>query len=136
MWGFQRGRWFTVSLVWANDPGRVLSEPRDVTCMAAFSNSVMAEVSRMDLEAADRAKGDYISFTPHELRSLLHGGLGTAELLQETVTTYIPEVLGRDGLELRPDVFGYAQPSARLREDQYTHGVKVIILSNSERRRR
>lgn len=88
VWDFQRSRWFTVSLAWANDPGRVLSEPKDLTYMAAFSNTVMAEVSRMDLEAADRAKGDFISSISHELRSPLHGVLGTVELLQEAVTTY------------------------------------------------
>lgn len=88
VWDFQRGRWFTVNLVWSNDPGRVLSEPKDLTYVAAFSNSVMAEVSRMDLEAADRAKGAFISSISHELRSPLHGVLGTVELLQESVNTY------------------------------------------------
>ncbi|KAJ5580312.1 uncharacterized protein N7459_006297 [Penicillium hispanicum] len=88
VWDFQRGRWFTVNLVWTNDPGRVLSEPKDLTYVAAFSNTVMAEVSRMDLEAADRAKGDFISSISHELRSPLHGVLGTVELLQETATSY------------------------------------------------
>ncbi|CAI7635655.1 unnamed protein product, partial [Penicillium manginii] len=88
IWDFQRSRWFTVNLVWSNDPGRVLSEPKDLTYMAAFSNSVMAEVSRMDLEAADRAKGAFISSISHELRSPLHGVLGTVELLQESVNTY------------------------------------------------
>ncbi|KAI2793688.1 hypothetical protein POX_a00272 [Penicillium oxalicum] len=88
VWDFQRSRWFTVNLVWSNDPGRVLSEPKDLTYMAAFSNSVMAEVSRMDIEAADRAKSDFISSISHELRSPLHGVLGTVELLQETATTF------------------------------------------------
>jgi signal transduction histidine kinase len=88
VWDFQRGRWFTVNLVWSNDPGRVLCEPKDLTYMAAFSNTVMAEVSRMDLEAADRAKSDFISSISHELRSPLHGVLGTVELLQETATTF------------------------------------------------
>ncbi|KAJ5581121.1 hypothetical protein N7450_007422 [Penicillium hetheringtonii] len=88
VWDFQRSRWFTVNVVWANDPGRVLSEPKDLTYMAAFSNSVMAEVSRMDLEAADHAKGAFISSISHELRSPLHGVLGTVEILQESVNTY------------------------------------------------
>lgn len=88
VWDFQRSRWFTVNLVWSNDPGRVLCEPKDLTYMAAFSNTVMAEVSRMDLEAADRAKSDFISSISHELRSPLHGVLGTVELLQETATTF------------------------------------------------
>lgn len=88
VWDFHRSRWFTVSVAWANDPGRVLSEPKDLTYVAAFSNSVMAEVSRLDLEAADRAKGDFISSISHELRSPLHGVLGTIELLQDTAVSY------------------------------------------------
>lgn len=88
VWDFHRSRWFTVSVAWTNDPGRVLSEPKDLTYVAAFSNSVMAEVSRLDLEAADRAKGDFISSISHELRSPLHGVLGTVELLQDTAMSY------------------------------------------------
>ncbi|KAJ5085192.1 hypothetical protein N7532_009963 [Penicillium argentinense] len=88
VWDFQRGRWFTLNVAWANDPGRVLSEPNDLTYMAAFSNSVMAEVSRLDIQAADRAKGDFISSISHELRSPLHGVLGTVEILQDSVQTY------------------------------------------------
>ncbi|KAL4735911.1 hypothetical protein BDV11DRAFT_23803 [Aspergillus similis] len=88
IWDFQRGRYFTINVVWANDPGRVLSEPKDLTYLAAFSNTVMAEVSRLDLEAADRAKGDFISSISHELRSPLHGLLGTVELLQDMVSGY------------------------------------------------
>ncbi|KAL4746889.1 hypothetical protein BDW72DRAFT_25575 [Aspergillus terricola var. indicus] len=88
IWDFQRGRYFTVNVVWANDPGRVISEPKDLTYLAAFSNTVMAEVSRLDLEAADRAKGDFISSISHELRSPLHGLLGTVELLQDMVSGY------------------------------------------------
>ncbi|KAE8381859.1 hypothetical protein BDV26DRAFT_254763 [Aspergillus bertholletiae] len=93
VWDFQRSRWFTVNLVWTDDPGRVLSEPKDLTYMAAFSNTVMAEVSRLDLEAADRAKGDFISSISHELRSPLHGLLGTVELLQDMVNSYAQQSL-------------------------------------------
>ncbi|KAJ5263325.1 sensor histidine kinase/response regulator [Penicillium angulare] len=93
VWDFHRGRWFTMSLAWTNDPGRVLSEPKDLTYMAAFSNTVMADVSRMDVEAADKAKGDFISSISHELRSPLHGVLGTVELLQETVNSYTQQGL-------------------------------------------
>ncbi|KAJ5887511.1 hypothetical protein N7495_007552 [Penicillium taxi] len=88
VWDFHRSRWFTVNMAWTNDPSCTMSEPSDLTYMAAFSNSVMAEISRMDLQAADRAKSDFISSISHELRSPLHGVLGTVELLQEAVTTH------------------------------------------------
>ncbi|PYI34494.1 hypothetical protein BP00DRAFT_465477 [Aspergillus indologenus CBS 114.80] len=87
LWDFQRNRWFAINVVWTRDPGRVLSEPKDLTYMAAFSNSVMAEISRLNLQAADRAKADFISSISHELRSPLHGILGTLELLNDTATS-------------------------------------------------
>ncbi|RAL08283.1 uncharacterized protein BO97DRAFT_224119 [Aspergillus homomorphus CBS 101889] len=93
LWDFQRNRWFAVNVVWTRDPGRVLSEPKDLTYMAAFSNSVMAEISRLNLQAADRAKADFISSISHELRSPLHGILGTLELLHDTATSTIQRPL-------------------------------------------
>ncbi|KAL5046002.1 hypothetical protein BDW71DRAFT_207685 [Aspergillus fruticulosus] len=116
IWDFQRGRYFTVNVVWSNDPGRVLSEPKDLTYLAAFSNTVMAEVSRLDLEAADRAKGDFISSISHELRSPLHGLLGTVELLQEMVNGYAQHSLietvyscGRTLLDTLNQLLDYAK---------------------------
>ncbi|CAI7598873.1 unnamed protein product [Penicillium pancosmium] len=138
VWDFQRSRWFTVNLVWSNDPGRVLSEPKDLTYMAAFSNSVMAEVSKMDLEAADRAKGAFISSISHELRSPLHGVLGTVELLQESVNTYSQRGLvetvhscGRTLLDTLNHLLDYAkintltQPRGSGGEDKKTNRSKA-----------
>ena len=45
----------------------------------------MAEVARLDILNADKAKADVLSSISHELRSPLHGILGSVELLQETV---------------------------------------------------
>jgi signal transduction histidine kinase len=124
VWDFQRGRWFTVCVVWTNDPGRVLSEPKDLTYLAAFSNTVMAEVSRLDLEAADRAKSDFISSISHELRSPLHGILGTVELLQEMVNTYAQRSLvetvyscGRTLLDTLNHLLDYADINTMTRSD-------------------
>ncbi|KAM3066328.1 hypothetical protein ACMFMG_003164 [Clarireedia jacksonii] len=49
-----------------------------------FLNSVSIEYNRISIAAADRQKGDFISSISHELRSPLHGILGSAELLNET----------------------------------------------------
>ncbi|KAF4227994.1 hypothetical protein CNMCM8980_010512 [Aspergillus fumigatiaffinis] len=136
VWDFQRGRWFTVCVVWANDPGRVLSEPKDLTYLAAFSNTVMAEVSRFDLEAADRAKSDFISSISHELRSPLHGLLGTVELLQEMVNSYAQRSLietvyscGRTLLDTLNHLLDYAKINTLTRprpsEKATAHGSDV-----------
>ncbi|EAW09090.1 hybrid sensor histidine kinase/response regulator [Aspergillus clavatus NRRL 1] len=133
VWDFQRGRWFTVCVVWTNDPGRVLSEPKDLTYLAAFSNTVMAEVSRLDLEAADRAKSDFISSISHELRSPLHGLLGTVELLQEMANTYAQRSLietvyscGRTLLDTLNHLLDYAKINTLTRPRPSDKGGALI----------
>lgn len=123
IYDFQRGRYFTVSIVWTNDPGRVLSEPKDLTYLAAFSNTVMAEVSRLDLEATVRAKGDFISSISHELRSPLHGLLGSVEILQEIVEGYAQRSLvetvyscGRTLLDTLNHLLDYAKINTLTRQ--------------------
>ena len=44
----------------------------------------MAELSRLETLAADKAKGTFISSVSHELRSPLHGVLAGVEFLQES----------------------------------------------------
>ena len=63
---------------------RVFTSEQELSYLAAFSNSVMAEVARLDTKLADAAKADFISSISHELRSPLHGILGMADLLKET----------------------------------------------------
>ncbi len=63
---------------------RVFTSEQELSYLAAFSNSAMAEVARLDTKLADAAKADFISSISHELRSPLHGILGMTELLQGT----------------------------------------------------
>ncbi len=62
-------------------------ERQDFSYFSVFSNSVMMEVARLELVASDRAMSDCISSISHEIRSPLHGILGSAELLRETIST-------------------------------------------------
>ena len=78
--------WFAGSLAWTRDPSRIL-QSEDVTFLAAFGSCIMAEKSKMDALAADRAKSDFISSVSHELRSPLHGILATVEVLADTAMT-------------------------------------------------
>ncbi|RDW82703.1 hypothetical protein BP6252_03815 [Coleophoma cylindrospora] len=87
LWDSHRERWFASAILWTNDPTRVLSIQDDLSYVAAFGNSIMAEVSRLDAVAADHTKSTLISSISHELRSPLHGVLGSLELLQDTVIT-------------------------------------------------
>lgn len=47
LWDQNRERWFSGSLIWSNSPTRVMCPMEDLTYLAAFGNSAMAEVSRI-----------------------------------------------------------------------------------------
>jgi hypothetical protein len=83
LWDSHRDRWFASSFIWSSDPMRVFTSEQDLSYLAAFSNSAMAEVARLDMKLADSAKADFISSISHELRSPLHGILGMTDLLKD-----------------------------------------------------
>jgi signal transduction histidine kinase len=84
LWDAHRDRWFAGAILWSSDPMRVFTSEQELSFLAAFSNSIMAETARLDIKLADAAKGDFISSISHELRSPLHGILGCSELLKDT----------------------------------------------------
>lgn len=84
LWDAHRDRWYAGAIIWSSDPMRVFTSEQELSYLAAFSNSIMAEVARLDVKLADAAKGDFISSISHELRSPLHGILGSCELLKDT----------------------------------------------------
>ncbi|KAF5874675.1 putative sensor histidine kinase response protein [Botrytis fragariae] len=84
LWDSHRERWFASAMLWTSDPTRVLSLDDDLNYVAAFGNSIMAEVSRLDIVASDQTKTALISSISHELRSPLQGIQGSIELLQDT----------------------------------------------------
>lgn len=84
LWDPHRDRWFASAVIWSSDPKRVFTSEQELSYLAAFSNSVMAEVARLDTKLADAAKADFISSISHELRSPLHGILGMTDLLKDS----------------------------------------------------
>ncbi|KAH8819213.1 histidine kinase-group I protein [Xylogone sp. PMI_703] len=87
LWDASRSRWLSGCFAWSTEPTRILSRQGELSFLAAFGNSVMAEVSRMDTEIANQKKGDFIGSISHELRSPLHGILASAEFLGEEVNS-------------------------------------------------
>jgi signal transduction histidine kinase len=84
LWDSRRGQWFAGSFGWTTRSTRVLTRTVDLHYLAAFGNSIMADVARLDALAADQAKSDFISSISHELRTPLHGILASVEFLQDT----------------------------------------------------
>lgn len=84
LWDSSRDRWFSGSFIWSTSPTRILCPTEDLTYLASFSNSVMAEVARISAQVLAQMKTDFISSISHELRSPLHGVLASVEFLQET----------------------------------------------------
>ncbi|QDS75808.1 hypothetical protein FKW77_000258 [Venturia effusa] len=91
LWDVSRERWYAGSLVWTTSPTRTLCPVEDLTYLAAFGNSIMAEVARLSALVITQMKTDFISSISHELRSPLHGVLASVEFLQDTILTEIQE---------------------------------------------
>lgn len=87
LWDNTKERWFSGCFMWSTQPVRVLCPQEDLTYIAAFGNTLMAEVARLSSLAISQMKTDFISSISHELRSPLHGILGSVEFLQDTAMT-------------------------------------------------
>ncbi|EME43404.1 hypothetical protein DOTSEDRAFT_72716 [Dothistroma septosporum NZE10] len=86
MWDHTRQRWYAACVFWSYSPLRLFSEESEVKYMTAFCDVILAELHRLEAQDGDKAKSDFISTISHELRSPLHGILGSVECLQEQPT--------------------------------------------------
>ncbi|KGO69340.1 CheY-like superfamily [Penicillium italicum] len=84
IWDSDRNRWYAGTLVWTNDPEHIFTTENELAYISAFANSIMAEIRRLDVELAEKAKTNLVSSISHELRNPLHGILGTADILSDT----------------------------------------------------
>ncbi|ERF77003.1 hypothetical protein EPUS_06871 [Endocarpon pusillum Z07020] len=108
-------RWYAGCFGWTFDAKRAL-QTEEITYFAAFSNSIMSEIFRLEAVAMDRAKSDFISSISHELRSPLHGILASAELLQacssgseQDSLIHMVDTCGRTLLDTMNHLFDYAK---------------------------
>lgn len=83
-WDYERSRWFAGCLCWTNSPDRLLSASVDLAYFNIFSHSIMRELSRLDAVALNQQKTTFVASISHELRSPLHGILGTLEFIRDT----------------------------------------------------
>lgn len=87
LWDDTHGRYRSAALCWSTLSFRFFDSSEDIIYLASFGHSMIAELSRLETIAADRAKSSFISSISHELRSPLHGVLAGVEFLQESQLT-------------------------------------------------
>lgn len=83
LWDWNKSHWLAGTLVWTTGSCRPLGT-EELHYFKVFGDSIISEVSRLHWTADERAKFDFVSSINHELRSPLHGILGSTELLQST----------------------------------------------------
>ncbi|GAB7340585.1 hypothetical protein MBLNU457_6996t1 [Dothideomycetes sp. NU457] len=80
------GRYFAGGFLWTSTANRMMDLTADFSYLKAFGNSISSEIARANAEKLERAKATFIASMSHELRSPLHGILGSVEFLQDTNT--------------------------------------------------
>ncbi|BCS27743.1 uncharacterized protein APUU_60791A [Aspergillus puulaauensis] len=131
LWDSHKARWLAGLLVWTNTPERIFTVENELAYLHAFGNSIMAEVHRLDIEIADKAKHNLVTSISHELRSPLHGLLGTADILSDTAMNALQqgmiqtiESCGRTLLDTINHLldFTYINKISKDYKLKYTHG--------------
>lgn len=120
LWDFSRSRWAAGCFIWTSRPGRLLDAQEDLIYMRAFASTIMSEINRSEAIASDHAKTSFVANISHELRSPLHGILGSIEFLHGTaidtfqasmITTV--ETCGKTLLDTVNHVLDYSKLSKR-----------------------
>lgn len=83
LWDAGSARWYAGAFCFSFS-NLIFSNESELSFCIAFGNCVMAEISRLNTIVSDQSKSDFIGSISHELRSPLHGILGSAEFLDET----------------------------------------------------
>lgn len=84
LWEANYQRNVGVVLGFANRRSGVHLSTNDLSSMSAFCTTMMAQVQRLEVQAIDQIKSDFLGSVSHELRTPLHGILSSLELLADT----------------------------------------------------
>ncbi|KAK5165373.1 uncharacterized protein LTR77_008902 [Saxophila tyrrhenica] len=84
LYDYAEDRLMAGCFLWSSNTGQMMSYDEDLSYLRAFAASIMSEVARINTQQNEAAKTTFIASISHELRSPLHGILGSTELLRET----------------------------------------------------
>jgi signal transduction histidine kinase/GAF domain-containing protein len=142
LWDLSTERWVAGGFIWTTQAGRLMSPEHELPYLQAFGNSITSEVARLSTQKADKAKTTFIASISHELRSPLHGILGSVEFLRDTVSSTYQESLvssietcGKTLLDTIDHVLDYAKinklRSATSRRNKHHKGAHKRPADNS-----
>ncbi|KAJ9656733.1 hypothetical protein H2198_004737 [Neophaeococcomyces mojaviensis] len=94
LFNYAQNQWFAGGFIWSNDT--YISDPQgEMPYLKAFGSCIMSEVASMEALNTNIAKTRFIASISHDLRSPLHGMLGSLEFLTDTMTSaYQVSLLG------------------------------------------
>lgn len=116
LWDPTSERWTAGSFIWTMATGRLMNSETELPYLKAFGNTITSEVARWNAQKSDRAKTTFIASISHELRSPLHGILGSVEFLRDSISSPYQQSLvssietcGRTLLDTIDHVLDYAK---------------------------
>ncbi|KAJ4348262.1 uncharacterized protein N0V89_009634 [Didymosphaeria variabile] len=116
LWDPTSEKWAACSFIWTMATGRLMNSESEFPYLKAFGNTITSEFARWNAQRSDRAKTTFIASISHELRSPLHGILGSVEFLRDSVSSPYQQSLvssietcGRTLLDTIDHVLDYAK---------------------------
>ncbi|KAI0848816.1 hypothetical protein F5Y00DRAFT_81902 [Daldinia vernicosa] len=86
LFNYAQGQWFAAGFIWGDD--FKMGDPDDaLPYFKTFGSCMMSEVASMEVLNTNIAKSTFIASISHDLRSPLHGMLGSLEFLEDTMTS-------------------------------------------------
>ncbi|EMF08833.1 uncharacterized protein SEPMUDRAFT_53287 [Sphaerulina musiva SO2202] len=135
IWNEDQDRFTSATFLWSTSPYRYFDPIEDITYLASWGHSLLAELGRLETIASDKAKGSFISSVSHELRSPLHGILAGVEFLMESDLSAFQQEMartismaGRTLLDTVNHILDYAKMSSFTRAER-----KSRISADEER---
>ena len=86
MWDPVRERWYAAALTWSKTPQHGFSKTSELSYLNAFCDVTMADILRIESKQEARSRAALMSSFSHDLRSPLHGILGSIDLLKGSGT--------------------------------------------------
>lgn len=138
LWDMSRGRVFGGCIVWNDKASRILTYQDDINYLVAFCDVTMAEKGRLDTQAEIQTKTRFIRSISHELRSPLHGILGSIEYMQEkgfdALQDGVPGMIDTCGRTLM-DIIDHLIEHAQVQSGQSSSNVQAERLDHRSKKK-